>query len=137
MLPPPSADSTVLITGASSGIGEQIATELARRHYGVTLLARRTERLEALASRLSEAHGVVARVLSADLRNLADRDLIAESVETGPRLVGLVNNAGFGSVGWFSELPLDRQRDQIAVNVDALVWLTHRFLPLFVSQGVG
>src|SRR5687767_3497400 len=96
-LPRPAADSTALVTGASAGIGAEFARALAARGHGVTLVARRAERLEALARELSDRHSVRAEVVVADLTDEAERDRLAVEVEKAGLSVDiLVNNAGFG-----------------------------------------
>src|SRR3954449_1250409 len=100
-LPPPQPDSTCLVTGASSGIGSDIARELARRGYGVTLSARREDRLRALADELA-ATGVRAEAIACDVTDADSRtQLTAEIAARGLTVEVLVNNAGFGSGGRF------------------------------------
>lgn len=137
-LPTPSSDSTALVTGASSGIGREIARELARRGYGLTLVARRREKLDELAGELSSAHGVRVESVTCDLADAADRDKLAEEVETQGRNVEiLVNSAGFGAYGDFLDIGREREIEQIRLNVEALVDLTARFLPGMVQRGRG
>src|SRR3954454_25187037 len=101
-LPPPSPNSTCLITGASSGIGAEIARELARRGHGVTLVARREERLRELADELASEHGVRAETIAADVAKRRHRARLAGQLdELGLVVEVLVNNAGFGSGGAF------------------------------------
>jgi len=95
-LPPPSPESTCLLTGASSGIGADIARSLARRGYGTTLVARRTERLEELVEELRHQHGVRAETIASDLGDAAARDRLARQVdELGLTVVvpGILNQA--------------------------------------------
>src|SRR5919201_4078615 len=104
-LPAPSPDSTCLVTGASSGIGADLARSLARRGHGATLVARRTERLDELAGELRAAHGVRVETLACDLGDANARTgLLRELDELGLTVEVLVNNAGFGSGGRFYEL---------------------------------
>src|SRR5215203_3682311 len=99
-LPPPSQASTALVTGASAGIGIAIARELAARGYGLTLVARREERLRRLAAELSGSRGVRAETIAADLGDATERDRVAERLaELGLDVEILVNNAGFGDSG--------------------------------------
>src|SRR5918912_102485 len=96
-LPSPAEGSTALVTGASTGIGAALAAALAQRGHGVTLVARREERLQELASRLGAEHGVRTEVIAADLSEAAERDRVASEIEQrGLTIEVLVNNAGFG-----------------------------------------
>lgn len=132
-LPAPSPDSTALITGASSGIGEQFARQLAGRGHHVTLVARRRDRLEALAGELGDA-----AVLPADLADPQERDGLADSVRDGGRAVSvLVNNAGFGIYEAFARSDRSQELKQVRLLVEAVVDLTHRFLPDMVERGRG
>jgi short-subunit dehydrogenase len=137
-LPKPSPDASVLVTGASSGIGEQIARRLADLGHGVTLVARRAERLEALAAELHRATGVTATVLPCDLADDSARwSLIGRISESEVHVSGVVNSAGFGSFGRFDGLPLDREQAMVRLNVLALHELTGAFLWPMVERGVG
>src|SRR3954467_5951709 len=137
-LPPPSPDSTALVTGASSGIGAEIARALARRGHGTVLVARRTERLEELAEELRGQHRVRAETLACDLSDPAARDRLAGQVEElGLTVEVLVNNAGFGSGGLFQRLDQERELEMVRLNVDAVVDLWGRFVPEMVSAARG
>ncbi|WP_036130157.1 SDR family NAD(P)-dependent oxidoreductase [Marinobacter nitratireducens] len=119
----------VMITGASAGIGEEFARALAAEKQNLILVARREERLSALARELSGAHGITVEVLAADLATADGTDQIAKAVEaSGWTLKGLVNNAGFGDRGAFTELSLERQLNMIQVNVTSLVALTWKLM---------
>ncbi len=136
-LPPPQPDSTALITGASSGIGEQFARQLAARGHGVFLVARREDRLRGLADDLARLHGIRAEALACDL---ADREAVealpGRVAERGLEVEILVNNAGFTTVGDVHENP-DRQLGMVRVNVEALVALTCAWLSAMVDRGRG
>src|SRR3954462_10723212 len=100
-LPPPRPNATALVTGASSGIGADIARTLSRRGHGVVLVARRTDRLDDLAREIRERHGVRAETIAADLTDTKARAHMVEQIEAdlGLTVEILVNNAGFGSGG--------------------------------------
>ncbi len=137
-LPPPTESSTALITGASSGIGAEFARLLAMRGYGVTLVARRRERLEELASELSEAFDVRAEVSTCDLTSPAARGRLVGAVEgRGLDVDVLVNNAGFGSGGLFQELDAETELAMVRTNVEAIVHLCSAFVPGMVQRGRG
>src|SRR3954466_11349833 len=115
-LPPPQPDATCLVTGASSGIGSDIARELARRGYGVTLSARREDRLRTLADELAET-GVRAEAIACDVTDADSRaKLIAAIAERGLGVEVLVNNAGYGSGGLFQELDGDSEVRMVQTN---------------------
>lgn len=127
---------TALITGASSGIGEQIARIHAERGGNLVLVARREERLVALKEELEKAHGIKAEVLAADLSDEGAPDEIFEALR-GTRVDYLINNAGFGGQGLFHERPWTEERSMIEVNILALSKLTHLFLPSFIQRKSG
>lgn len=119
-----------LITGASAGLGTVFAERLAAEGRDLLLVARRRERLEALAERLHREHGVAVEIMPADLAAPDVPARIMTTVEErGWTLEGLVNNAGFGARGRFDALPLDRQLAMIQLNVNALTELTGRCTP--------
>lgn len=125
-----------LVTGASSGIGEAFAERLARDQYNLVLVARSAERLEALAKRLTESRGMEVTVLPADLTDPRELARVEAALqERTPDL--LVNNAGFGTVGAFSELELENEEREIRLNALAPVRLTHAVLPRMVARGHG
>src|SRR5919204_2583005 len=123
---------TALVTGASSGIGEQFAHQLAARGHSLILVARRTERLERLAAELPTDAHVVPCDLAIDAAGLADR-----VAELGVDVELLVNNAGFGTSGPFLEHDPGRDAEQVRVNCEAVITLTHAFLPAMVARGRG
>jgi uncharacterized protein len=119
-----------LVTGASSGIGLELAKLLAADRHDLILVARRIEALEALAAELRAAHGVAVQVWPADLVSRgAPEELQARAAAAGLVVDVLINNAGFGALGAFADLPLDRQLGIVDVNLRSLTELTHRFLP--------
>jgi uncharacterized protein len=137
-LPPPTIDTTVLVTGASSGIGTELARSLAARAYNVVLVARRAERLTALAEELRLTHGIHADVEPCDLIDPAAREALVAGLEDGERtVVGVCNNAGFGTIAALHESDLDREQRVVRLNVEAVHHLTGAFLPRMVRDGAG
>jgi uncharacterized protein len=137
-LPPPAPGSTCLITGASSGIGSDVARSLARRGHGVALVARRAERLEALAEELRREHGVRCETLACDLADASARAGLASGLgDLGLDIEVLVNNAGFGSGGLFQRLDRERELEMVRLNVEAVVDLCGRYVPEMVRRGRG
>lgn len=127
--------SYVVITGASAGIGEVFARSLAAERQSLILVARREDRLQALANELKNQHGVEVEVIASDLADPEGPTLLAEAIKkAGWAINGLINNAGFGDRGHFSELALERQLAMIQVNITSLVALTWRLLPALKSQ---
>ena len=125
-----------LVTGASAGIGEAFARALAAQQHDLVLVARRGDRLEALAKELSERHHVAASPHVADLSEDAELSELAESLAQDPPDL-LVNNAGFGTMGAFAELDPERELEEIRLNVLALVRLTRAVLPGMLARGRG
>jgi uncharacterized protein len=121
-----------LVTGASSGIGAEIATQLSRRGYELILVARRSERLEQLASNLPGP----AHAISCDLANDAAA-LPAKVAGLGLDVDVLVNNAGFGTHGHFKDIDPARDAEQVRLNCEAVITLTHAFLPAMIERGRG
>ncbi len=130
--------NTALITGASSGIGESLARLHAARGGDLVLVARRKERLEALATELAAAHGIAVTILVEDLaaEGAAER-VFAATEAAGLEIDVLVNNAGFGGHGKFHERDLAQDRAMMQVNMIALVELTHLFVQGMVRRGSG
>jgi NAD(P)-dependent dehydrogenase (short-subunit alcohol dehydrogenase family) len=123
---------TALVTGASSGIGAEFARQLAQRGHDLVLVARRADRLEALAAELPTE----ARVLTCDLASDA-ASLATRVAELGVDVDLLVNNAGFGTSGPFIEHDPERDAEQVRLNCEAVVTLTHSFLPGMVERRRG
>jgi uncharacterized protein len=128
---------TALITGASSGIGFDLAHLFARDGYNVVLVARSEEKLQQLARDLEQHHNVTATVVVADLaRPEAPREVFERVRQLG-QIDFLVNNAGYGLGGKFVETNLQMELDMIQVNISALTHLTKLFLPGMVARGHG
>jgi short-subunit dehydrogenase len=137
-LPPADPGTTCLITGASSGIGAEIARGLAARGLGVTLVARREDRLLELAEELASVHGIEAEVVTADVSNERSRNKLFNEVEQrGLTVEVLVNNAGFGSGGRFTSLEASKEASMVRTNVEAVVALTGHYLPQMAERGRG
>jgi uncharacterized protein len=127
-----------LVTGASSGLGEVFARLFAADGIDLVLVARRRERLEALAGELRAGGKVSVHVLAADLAVPAEVERVVREVQGLPvEIEFLVNNAGLGNVGAFASSPLERQLVMVDVNVRALVRLTHAFLPGMLARKRG
>ena len=127
-----------IITGASEGIGRDLADLYASDGHDVLLVARRDAALRALAAELEQRHGITATVVAADLASRAGCDaVVAACAGHESRVVALVNNAGLGAVGWFHEIAWEREQVQLDVNVTALTYLTFRVLPWLRRNGRG
>ncbi len=127
-----------LITGASAGLGLEFARLFGSDKHDLILVARRKERLEALGAELEEAHGIKVHVIAADLMEPAAVDrIVAEVNAKGLKVDYLVNNAGFGSNGTFSELEPAKEIGQVQVNITTVVGLTRAFLPGMVQRRSG
>jgi short-subunit dehydrogenase len=126
-----------VITGASSGIGAEFARQLAARGYDLLLIARREDRLRALAGELSENYHVSVESMAADLTADADLERVAARIRSAANLGLLVNNAGFGSLGYFFEADLASQQQMHRLHVLATVQLTHAALTNLVPRGIG
>jgi short-subunit dehydrogenase len=137
-LPPPDPQATVLITGASSGIGAELARQLGARGHNLTLVARRKDRLDKLAEEINPASRVNIDTRKADLSNQSQRTRLVNSLREGDlRVDAVCNNAGFSTFGRFHDLPLDRELEEVRVNVVALQELTGAFLAAMVERGSG
>lgn len=126
-----------VITGASSGIGATFARKLASRGYDLLLIARREDRLRALASELADTYHVSADAMTADLTRDDDLERVAERIQTAPQLGLLVNNAGFGTLGYFFEIDVHGQEQMHRLHVLATMRLTHAALLNLVPRRTG
>lgn len=136
--PPSDSKPWVLITGASSGIGEVFAKRFAREGWNTILVARSVDKLEALAQSLKRENRIETLVIAWDLtdRN-SPRNVYEEVKQKGLEVEGLVNNAGAGFGGKFASVSLDHYLKMIDLNVRALVELTHLFLPEMIRRKQG
>lgn len=128
--------SWALITGASAGIGRELAKVFAEHGHNLVLVARDAARLKTLADELSAGAGVETVVLAQDLAQTGAAAEIFAAVRERP-ISMLVNNAGFGAHGSFASLSLQHQIDMMQVNMSALVQLTHRFIQPMLAQRSG
>jgi short-subunit dehydrogenase len=137
-LPVPGEGRTAVVTGASSGIGVELATELARRGHALTLVARREDLLHEVADRLGQAHGVRTQVIAADLADPDSRAaLVAEVATRGEVVDVLVNNAGFSTTGAVAVSEPEAEVRLVRVDVEAVVDLCSRVVPGMVERGRG
>lgn len=135
-LPKPSPDARAVVTGASSGIGEALATELAARGHSLIVVARRGELLEALAAKLTAEHGVTVEVRQSDLSNRQQRqELVTELAEREISI--LCNNAGIATFGPVAGLDPAYERDQVELNAVAVHDLTLAVMPGMIGRGAG
>jgi uncharacterized protein len=134
----PNVRPLALVTGASSGIGKELAEGLAMRGFDLVVTARREEALQQLAAALHNVHGIDCRVVVANLADRNDREALVHTVEPDSgRLDVLVNNAGFGTHGFFHETDLERELELIEVNCAAPVHITKRILPWMLARQRG
>ena len=137
-LPSPDPNSTAVVTGASSGIGVAIARDLAAKGHGVTLVARREERLRELAAQLASSWGVRAEAIACDLADPAARDELVGSIEElGLNVEILVNNAGFGDFNDFARADREGLLKMARLNMEAPLDLQARYLPAMVERRRG
>jgi short-subunit dehydrogenase len=137
-LPKPQPTSAALVTGASAGIGTEIATELAARGHGLVLVARRKPRLIELANELSDRYGVRVEAVACDLSKAAARARLPGRIaELDLDVEILVNNAGFATNGPFHQSDPERELEQVRVLVEAVVALSSAFIPAMVERGRG
>jgi short-subunit dehydrogenase len=129
---------TVLVTGASSGIGMELARIFAQNGHNLVLLARGRKALEALAQQLQTQYKVSAQVLETDLSDPQSPSNVAQELSRQNLHIDvLVNNAGFGLLGPHAELDIQRQLDMVQVNITSLVNLTRLLLPGMLARNTG
>ncbi|OBF12385.1 mycolate reductase [Mycobacterium sp. ACS4331] len=135
-VPPPSPDARAVVTGASQGIGEALATELAARGHSLIVTARRGDVLTGLAERLTERYGVTVEVRAVDLTDAAGRDALAEELASRPISI-LCNNAGTATFGPVAKLDPAVEKAQVQLNAIAVHDLTLAVLPGMIERGAG
>lgn len=130
--------ATALITGASSGLGEEFARQLARENYDLVLTARREDRLKAVAAEALRIGSSKVEVIACDLGAPdAAVNLYQQVTERGLEIECLINNAGFGTHGIFHKLPLDREVEEINLNITSVVALARLFIEGMVARRRG
>jgi uncharacterized protein len=127
-----------LITGASSGIGQELAYEFAKNGHDMVLIARSAEKLQQLAVDIQSKHAVKTHVLAIDLSNPdAAKAVYDWCMAQNLAIDYLVNNAGFGDFGFFTASDWSKQRQMIDLNITTLTYLTHLFVPAMVARKYG
>jgi short-subunit dehydrogenase len=126
-----------VVTGASAGIGAAYARRLAAEGFDLVLVARRKDRLEALAGELRSRHGVEVEVLPADLTKDAELKAVEDRIARGENLEFLLNNAGFGAGGWFYKTSVDSHDAMHRLHVMATLRLSHAALRQMTARGRG
>ena len=126
-----------VVTGASSGIGEGYAIQLAKRGYDLVIAARRVDRLEKLARDLRDQHGIAVEVMVADLSDAESTREFAKHLSERDRIDCLINSAGFGSNGAYDKLDPSRIEQELYVDLVALALLNRAVLPGMLARGKG
>ena len=130
--------TTALITGASMGIGEKFARELASRQTNLVLVARSPEKLNNLATELSSQYQIKTTVIAQDLTTVGARQAVFDTIQAQDLTIDLlINNAGFGDYGAFGDRPLSKMMEMVQLNIAAVVELTGLFLPLMQERRDG
>jgi hypothetical protein len=137
-IPPPDPAAVAVVTGASSGLGEEFARRLAARGHGVALVARRAGRLEALAAALRAEHGVRAEVVPCDLTDPGARAAVPAGLAAlGLRIDVLINNAGFATGGPLERTDPEQELQQVRLLCETPLDLLQRVLPGMTARGAG
>jgi uncharacterized protein len=131
------ASGTALITGASTGIGATYARKLAAAGHNLILVARDAQRLAALASEITAAHGVKAEVLKADLTDRAELATVEQRLANDAAISVLVNNAGMAVSGTFLEVDIDKVETMVSLNVVSVLRLAHAAAKAFAARKAG
>lgn len=134
----PMSKEAVLITGASSGIGEALARRFAAQGFSLVLVAANEAELKTVALRLSSEFHVPVQAIAQDLREEgAPEEIFLQITESGQKIEILVNNAGIGHRGKFWEIPFGKQISILRVNIEAVIRMTRIFLPPMLERGSG
>jgi uncharacterized protein len=137
-IPSPRPGAAALVTGASSGIGEQLARQLAARGHDLVVVARRSDRLEALAAELGDRHRRRVEVIAADVSEPPGRDAVLAEIDAfGLDIDVLIASAGFGMGGPFLEQDAERIQLMVRTNVESTFLLTRALAPAMVARGSG
>jgi short-subunit dehydrogenase len=128
---------TAVITGASSGLGEVYAERLAKRGYNLKLVARRKDRLDALASKLQAAYGIKVTNLVADLGSATDLETVVNDLKADSSITLLINNAGTSTLSTVNTTSIAQQKAMVDVNVTAVMLLANAVLPQFIEKNEG
>jgi len=126
-----------LVTGASSGIGDGFARRLAAEGYALAIVARREERLQQLADALSNRHGTAIDILAADLSNDAGIERVVAYINNSDDLSMLVNNAGFGKLAFFDQMPVEAHLNMLKLHTETPLRLIHAAIPKMRARGGG
>ena|ERR1700754_4161049 len=128
---------TAVVTGASSGLGEVFAERLAKRGYNLKLVARRKDRLDALAARLQSKYGVKVTNLVADLGRETDLEKVVDDLKADKSIVLLINNAGTSTLAASTATSVAKQKEMVDVNITSLMLLSNAVLPQFIEKNEG
>jgi len=128
---------TAVITGASSGLGEVFAERLAKRGYDLKLVARRKDRLDAIAQNLEGKYGIKVTNIVADLGSLTELEKVAEDIKNDKSISMLINNAGTSTLASSTSTSVSKQQEMVNVNVTAVMLLSNAVLPQFIEKNEG
>jgi uncharacterized protein len=128
---------TAVITGASSGLGEVFADRLAKRGYNLKLVARRKDRLDAIADKLQSKYGVKVTNLIADLGSATDLENVVNNLKADKSITLLINNAGTATLSSITTTSVAQQKAMVDVNITALMLLSNAVLPHFIENNEG
>lgn len=125
------------ITGASAGIGASFAKAFAKKGFDLILLARREDRLKMLADQLKSEYAIDCNIISADLSDINDVEKVVTDIQKTEKLDVLINNAGFATIGYFADIPIEKSMHMFHTHMTAVVKLTHAALQGMLSRGRG